>query len=154
MITLSSVEQVNAPPEQIWHFLTHLHENNAYLSWHPRDHKSFKLLRGDGETVGSTFRAVEVLGGRKLSLTYRLNRTESQKYLEYGAAGWLRPLQLVIAAFALEPVCTNRTKLMAQVRIGYKLPIMDRLIRALINVPAINKHMNEEGYYINIALSK
>ena len=154
MITLTSIDHVSAPPERVWHFLTHLHEGDTYLRWHPADHKAFRLLGGDGQTVGSTFNAVEMLGGKKFSLNYRLNRAESQRYLEYGAAGLLRPLRLVTGIFTLKPFGGDQTELVAQVHIGYKLPVIDWLVRAFVNTAAITKHMNEEGQYLNQALSK
>ena len=153
MITLTSIDHVSAPPERVWHFLTHLHEGDTYLRWHPTDHKAFRLLGGDGQTVGSTFNAVEMLGGKKFSLKYRLNRTEPQKYLEYGAAGLLRPLRLVTGTFTLKPSGDNQTELVARVHIGYKLPVVDWLVRAFVDTAAITKHMNEEGQYLNKTLS-
>jgi hypothetical protein len=153
MITLTSVDHVNAPPEKVWHFLTHLHEGGTYLRWHPTDHKAFKLLSGDGKTVGSTFKAVEVLGDKKFSLNYRLNRVEPQKYLEYGAAGLLRPFQLATGSFTLKPFDDNHTELIAKVYIGYALPVIDWLIRVFVNPAVIGKHMDEEGHYLNKTLT-
>lgn len=153
MVTLTSVDHIDAPAERVWHFLTHLHEDDTYLRWHPKDHRAFRLLSGDGETVGSTFNAVEILGGKKFSLNYRLNRAESQKYLEYGAAGLLRPLHLASGSFELKPSGDNQTELVAKVHIGYKLPVIDWLIRIFVNPAAIAKHMNEEGQYLNKTLS-
>jgi len=153
MITLTSVDQVNAPPERVWQFLTRLHESDTYLQWHPADHKAFRLLIGDGQTVGSTFNAVEMLGGKKFSLSYRLNRAKPQKYLEYGASGLLRPLRLVTATFTLKPSGDQQTELTARVHIGYKLPVIDWLIRLFVNPSAIQKHMAEEGRYLNGALT-
>ncbi len=154
MITLTSVDHVNAAPEKVWYFLTHLHEGDTYLRWHPADHKAFRLLSGDGKTVGSTFNAVEMLGGKKFSLKYRLKRAEPQKYLEYGAAGVLRPLRLATGTFTLKPSGDNQTELVAKVHIGYELPALDWLVRKVINLAAIEKHMDEEGYYLNQTLSK
>jgi len=105
-----SIDHVNTAPEKIWHFLTHLHEGDTYLRWRPTDHKAFKILHGDSQTVGSTFNAVEMIGGKRFSLKYRVNRVEPQKYI-----GWL--------------------------------------IRRNVNLPAINKYMDEEGYYLNKALT-
>lgn len=154
MITLTSVDHIDAPPEQVWHFLTHLHEGDTYLSWHPADHKAFRLLGGDGKTVGSTFNAVEVLGGKRFSLTYRLNRAEPQHYLEYGAAGWLRPLSIASGSFTIKPLEKNKTELVAKVHIGYRLPIIDWLVPVFANTAAITRHMNEEGRYINEVLKE
>ncbi len=154
MITLTVIDHVSAPPEWVWHFLTHLHEGDTYLRWHPKDHKAFRLLGGDGETVGSTFNAVEVLGSKRFSLKYRLDRTERLRYLEYSASGLLRPLRLATGTFTLQPSGNDQTELRANVHIGYRLPIMDWLIRKIIDTEAIKKHMHEEGYYLNKALNK
>lgn len=154
VIVLTSVDHINAPPDRVWQFLTRLHEADNYLRWHPKDHKDFKLLRGDGRTIGSTFEAVEILGDKTFHLRYRLNRTEPLKHLEYGASGLLRPLHLVSASFALKLQDETRTKLIATIRMGYKLPIFDWLIPIFANTDAIQKHMNEEGYYLNQALTK
>jgi hypothetical protein len=153
MVTLTSIDRVNAPSERVWHFLTHLHEGDTYMRWHPIDHKAFRLLSGDGQTVGSTFNAVETLGGKKFNLRYRLNRAEPLKYLEYGAVGLWRPLRIARGSFMLKPSGSNQTELVAQVLIGYKIPILDWVIRVLVNTGAITKHMNEEGYYLNETLS-
>jgi hypothetical protein len=153
MITLTSVDHIGAPPARVWNFLTNLHKGDTYLSWHPIDHKAFQLLSGDGQTVGSTFVATEMLGSKKFSLHYRLNRMRPQSYLEYGAAGILRPLRLASGSFTLEPSGTGHTKLIARVNIGYKLPIVDWLARMLVDTDALAKHMKEEGHYLNRALT-
>ena len=95
---------------------------------------------------------METLGGKTFSLKYRLNRTEPEKYLEYGASGLLRPLRLASGSFTIEPFGSH-TKLVAQVHIGYKLPVIDWLVRAFVNPAAIRQHMIEEGQNLNKALS-
>lgn len=153
MITLTSVDHVSAPREKVWRFLTSLHQGNNYLHWHPIDHKDFRLLSGDGQTVGSAFVAIEMLGDKRFSLHYRLNRIKPGRYLEYGAAGVLRPLRLASGSFELEPYGDAHTKLIARVHIGYKVPVIDWLARRFVDIDALAKHMKEEGHYLNRALT-
>lgn len=152
MVTLTSVDYIGAPAERVWHFLTHLHEGDTYLRWHPKDHKAFRLLSGDGETVGSTFNAVEMLGGKKFSLKYQLDKAKPRQYLGYSAGGLLRPLRLASGSFTIKPVSAKHTKLTAVVNIGYRLPVLDWFVRKTVNLAAIEKHMDEEGHYLNMAL--
>lgn len=153
MITLTSVDHVSAPPEKVWRFLTSLHQGNTYLRWHPNDHIDFRLLSGDGQTVGSTFVATEMLGNKRFNLHYRLNCMKPGRYLEYGAAGVLRLLRLASGSFELKPHGNAHTKLIAKVHIGYKVPIVDWLARRFVDMDALAKHMQEEGYYLNRALT-
>jgi len=152
VITLTSVKQINASPEKVWHFLTHLHESDAYKQWHPKDHIAFRLRRGDGQSVGSTFTAVEMLGRKKFSLNYRLSHAEPQQYLAYGATGLLRPLNLASGSFTLAPISKNQTEFVAKIHIGYTLPIIDWLVHMFVDIKALTKHMDEEGEYLNQAL--
>jgi hypothetical protein len=154
VIVLRANTVIDASPDSIWHFLTHLHEQNNYQHWHPANHQSFALLQGDGETVGSVFRAVELLGGKRFRLTYRLVKMERLMYLEYSATGLVGLLHPVLATFVLKPLSNDKTEFVAEVRVGYKLPVIDWLARKSVNLAAISKHMDEEGRYLNQALHK
>lgn len=158
MITLTSIDHINASPEQVWHFLTHLHEDGAYKQWHPVEHIIWKQLGGDGETVGSTYHFAEMIGGKKLESGFRLDKAERLEYLEYGASGVLRPLRIVTATFDLKPLAQNKTELTAQVNIGYNLPIIgaviDWIARKTYDMTAVATHMREEGQYLDKALSE
>ncbi len=157
MVTLTSVDHINASAERIWHFLTHLHEGSNYQRWHPTEHITWQLRSGDGETVGSTYYFAEMIGSKKLAFRFRLEEAERFKYLEYGASGPLRPLHIVTATFELKPLSRNKTELVAKVTIGYKLPIIGSIVdwvaRNMYDMTAITQHMNEEGYYLNEALT-
>lgn len=157
MITLTSVDHVSAPPEKVWHFLTHLHEGDNYQKWHPAEHIIWQLQAGDPETVGSTYYFAETLGGKKLASGFRLDKAVRSKYLEYGATGLLRPLHIVSATFALKEINMAKTELVAKVHIGYTMPIVgpfvDWIARKSYDMAAIQKHMAEEGYYLNGVLT-
>lgn len=157
MITLTSVDHVNATPEKVWHFLTHLHEGNNYQKWHPVEHIIWRLRTGDPKKAGSTYYFAETLGGKKLACGFRLNKAEPHKYLEYSAAGLLRALHIASATFELKKLGGGRTELVATVRIGYTLPIIGPIIdwvaRKSYDMAAIQKHMAEEGHYLNNILT-
>ena len=156
MITLTSTDHINASPERVWHFLTHLHEDDRYHKWHPVEHITWQLKSGDSEAVGSTYYFAEMIGDKKLAAGFRLNKAEKDKYLEYGTSSLLLPFNVVAATFELKPLGKDKTELIATVRIGYDLPvigsIVDWIARRLYDMAAVKRHMQEEGSYLNKAL--
>lgn len=157
MITLTSTDHIHASPEQVWNFFTRLHEDDTYMRWHPVDHISWTLLNGDSEKVGSTYHFAEMIGGKKLASKFRLNKVERLKYLEYGVAGLLRPLNPVTATFTLIPQGKAKIDLIAKVQIGYTIPIIGNIVdwiaRRCYDMTAVRQHMQEEGKYLNQALN-
>lgn len=156
MIILTSIDRINASPERVWHFLTHLHEGDRYHKWHPVEHITWQLKSGDSESVGSTYYFAEMIGNKKLAAGFRLNKVEKGSYLEYGSSGLPLPSDIVIITFELKPLGKDKTELIAKVRIGYNLPvvgsIVDWIARKLYDMAAVKRHMQEEGSYLNKAL--
>lgn len=97
-----------------------------------------------------------MIGNKKLAASFRLNKVEKGRYLEYGTNGLLLPFNVVAATFELKPLGKDKTELIATVRIGYNLPIIcgivDWIARRLYNMMAVKRHMQEEGSYLNKAL--
>lgn len=156
MITLTSIDHINASPESVWHFLTHLHEDDRYHKWHPIEHITWQFRSGDSESVGSTYYFAEMIGNKKLAASFRLNKVEKGSYLEYGSSGLPLPSNIVAIAFRLKPLGKDKTELTATVRIGYNLSVVgdviDWIARRLYDMNAVKRHMQEEGSYLNKAL--
>jgi hypothetical protein len=56
-LALEDSVEIQASPEEIWGFFHNLGEN--YSAWHPKEHVTFKWIKGDPMELGSSFYAEE-----------------------------------------------------------------------------------------------
>ncbi len=152
MIIIKEQIIVSASPEAVWHFLTHLHEENRYTQWHPQDHISYRLVKGDPESVGSIAVFQERIGKRTLKLKYKLTKANHHTILIYEATWPLSILRAGYGSFELKETESNVTEFTATVTYGYTLPVVGRLIDFLseryIKQHELRRHMKEEGQNI------
>lgn len=149
MNTITEKTIINASPSKVWEFLTNLHKDDNYKKWHPQDHISFTLLKGNSATPGSVMYIQERLGNFILRLPYRLRQSTFPNYLEYTLVFPLSLLRLGKGYFRMDYVKPGVTNLTAYVEYGYSMPIIsetvDWFISLFIDKFAAEKHIHEEG---------
>lgn len=140
MIRLRDTVTIGAPPERVWRWLDEMPRH--YRDWHPA-HLDCRYVRGDRLAAGAALHLVETLHGRRHSLTLRADRVVPARLLRYSGGG-------VRGAFILEPAGAA-TRFTAELEFGTRLPVVGRLIDALLRrllarrLSAVETHMREEG---------
>lgn len=150
MRTITEETIVNATPERVWDFLVNLHLGDNYKRWHPKDHVSFKLLKGNNMgDVGSEAHFKEYIGGFPLFLSYKTVAAKYPEYLGYTAIPPLSWLHLGKGTLRMEKLPDGTTRLTAHFEYGWSVPVigklLDWLIEHIVKNSAGKKHMHEEG---------
>ena len=152
MIEIQEDTIIKSGPEKIWNFLTELHINGNYKKWHPKDHITHYLIKGDMKRVGSQAYFREHVGDRVLKTKYTLIQSVYPTYLEYEPTFPLSLLNMVRVYFKIEPTAHHESKLTAYVGYGFRMPFFGRLLDWIVPkffpTESVKKHMYEEG--INI----
>jgi uncharacterized protein YndB with AHSA1/START domain len=137
MRELSDSIEVDAPPDEVWRWITALADH--YTEWHP-DHVSAAWVRGVPNEPGSILEAVERLGRHEERLQLQVTAVEPPTRLRYRFRG---PIQMLLpeGSFTIEPSCAG-TRFTA--RIAYRGgPLTERAFRS--RARALRCHMHEEG---------
>jgi len=147
MISFKDETIIMAPPERVYHFLTHI--DTLYKQWHTKDHVFCRVLYGSIDKKGSVMHFFEWVGRFPLYLIAKTTKAEKNSYLEYAPVFPLSLLKLGMGSFTIEKISDKETKLIAYVGVGYDLPVigllLDFIVKKLISFGAIRKHMKEEG---------
>lgn len=158
MIEVKESIIINTSPKKIYNFLTSLHKFGVYKQWHQKDHISYKLLKGNGNDVGSVIFADEYIGKRILRLKFKLVKANSPFYLEYKL---VFPTSLLFkgnGTFEMKPINSSQTKFTAYISVGSKNKIVDRIRGKIINIfyntEDLVKHVKEEGINIKSITEK
>jgi uncharacterized protein YndB with AHSA1/START domain len=137
MRELRNTTRIDAPPDRVWDWLSHLSEN--YREWHP-DHVSAGWVYGPPNQAGSILKAVEVMGGHREEHHFEVVSVEPPREMVYRIHGPIGAL-LPKGAFRIEP-SNGGSKFTAT--ISYRFgPLAERLYRR--RMAALRTHMREEG---------
>lgn len=156
MILFKDETIINASPERVYYFLTHI--DKLYKQWHAKDHVFCHTLYGQLGKKGSVVHFFEWIDGFPLYLIAQTSKIEKDRYFEYVPVFPFSLLKLGTGFFTIEKMSDKETKLTAYIEGGYKLPIigplLDFIVRKAISFDAIEKHMKEEGENIKKYLEK
>jgi len=134
---ISDTVEINAPPEVLFDWLSHLDQH--YRQWHP-DHRDCYWLRGDHMAVGSVLYAEEILHNKLHKLRYRITRVEPGRSVEFqllGSIGLLVPR----GVFSVTPTANGcRFTATLYPRAG---GLLQHLMPGRVN--ALITHQQEEG---------
>lgn len=153
MIHLTDRSHIPAPPERIWNWFAHLDDH--YLEWHPA-HVDFRAIRGTPVEEGGLCFFDTRLGRYRLRTRSRVVEVAPNRYVRHTS---VFPASLINAggSFTIEPT-DGGSDLIAEVWMGYEWPVLgaflDRLIERVIPIPALRRHMAEEGHYLAQILSE
>lgn len=145
MIRITDRSHVPASPEREWAFFADLEAR--YSDWHP-EHVEFRVIRGTPVAVGSVYFFDEWIGRFRLRTRARVAEAREQRFLRHEG---MFPYSLLQAggSFALEPAGDGGCDLVAEVYIGWQVPVLgaflDRLIAAVVPLPDLRRHVAEEG---------
>jgi hypothetical protein len=142
MITLRDEIEINATPEEIFHWFSQFDSN--YLEWHP-DHVACEYLEGTFCQEGSVVYAEEYLHGELHKLKMRMTKYHPNSLIEYkilGMGSW--------GSFVVEPR-EKKSNFIAELHFGLGIPFVDKLIDPILErilsfqLDAFRTHMKEEG---------
>lgn len=143
---------IKTTPEELWNFLTNLHQDGNYKKWHPTDHVIYLLHKGSMGKIGGTAYFVEHIGKFTLKLSYTVTKANYPYYIEYTGTPPLSWFHAGKASFQMERLDIRTTKLTACIEYGYKFSffgkVIDWLIEKIIKYKDVQKHIHEEGEYI------
>lgn len=129
---------IEASPQQVWDWITHLEDH--YCEWHP-DHVSAEWITGPPNRVGSVMRAVESVGSHEEDLLFELVEFDPPRRFGYRIG---RSVGVILPGgeFDIEPDDEGGCRFTA--RIGYRFgPLTERLFRS--RIAALRAHLGEEG---------
>ncbi|MBI2705534.1 MAG: SRPBCC family protein [Actinobacteria bacterium] len=145
MISMLETEHVAASPECVWAFFTEMESH--YLDWH-REHLAWRDLKGKLTTPGGVSFGDEFLGWLRLSGLYITEEAEEPRFFSY-RIGF--PYSLVRSGgwFRIDPAPDGGCDVTAETHLGYRTPVVgnlvDRVLRAVVPIDDIRRHMREEG---------
>lgn len=149
MVKISEETIIQTKAENVWNFLTTLHEGDNYKKWHPTDHIKFVCLKGDEETVGSQLYFEEHIGKSILKLSYQISVSEKNRYLEYRATFPFSLFHLGKGSFRITKLGNGEVKMTAYIEYGYDLALIGNLIDKIVDLffkrKSLEKHVQEEG---------
>jgi uncharacterized protein YndB with AHSA1/START domain len=140
MVEFAESVIINAPPEQVWAWLSDLPRH--YREWHPA-HVECRYIRGDHLTVGAVLLVVERLHGKQHRLQLRATEVVPNRLLRYASRGFR-------GAFELKPT-DDGTSFTASLEFGWRVPligaVIDRVLRLMLmrRLAAFHRHLKEEG---------
>jgi hypothetical protein len=147
VITLSDEAYVPYPASAVVDFLTHM-DRAAYLRWHPADHVD--LVRRRRRV---TF--VEKIGTRTLKLPCVVKTTQrdletTAEFVAVAPLGWLKAGR---GSFAVSPISPTSCWVVATLDLGWRWRILDPIVRRIVDVNELERHMREEGIGFETALT-
>ena len=141
MITLQDKVSINVKAPVVFEWFEHIDEN--YLLWH-KDHISCHYENGDSLKEGAVIHVQEYLHGKLHKLKFRITKVINNHAFEY------RVMSGVSGSFVFIEN-EDGTDVIAELRFGYKIPLIGTLIDMLSRVvfstqlKALKQHMKEEG---------
>lgn len=144
MRELSDSIEIDAPPDRLWDWLTHLADN--YTSWHP-DHISAEWTSGVPNAVGSVLTVVERLGGTTETLRFELTSIDPPRGFDYRLRGHASVL-LPKGSFAIEPK-ERGSRFTAAIAYRFGRPTEVLFRRRML---ALRTHMREEGRNLKLLI--
>ncbi|MCD6358474.1 MAG: hypothetical protein J7L90_00715 [Dehalococcoidia bacterium] len=150
MIVLRDEIEIQAPPERIFQWFTHLNKN--YRTWHPKDHVELRYIKGSLTEKDSLVYFEEYLHGKLEKMKFRVTGIEPNARIEYQFL-FPFPYSLFKARGAfITKRCGKNTSFIAEICWGYNVPVLGKAIDKLIHksltvsqLQAIKQHMLEEG---------
>jgi hypothetical protein len=150
MITLRDTISIAVAPEEIFEFFTHFREN--FKAWHP-DHVRCWYAEEGPLAEGSVFYVEEYVGGRLLTLQFRVTRLVEYSRIEYTVS------RMASGAFIMEPH-DSITSFTAEIYFGTPIPLvaslLDRLLPLFLGgrLKALEEHMVQEGRNLKTILEQ
>lgn len=143
MIIIKEETIIEAKPESIFNFLTHI--DTHYKIWHPMDHVFCKSIYRNINQRGCIFHFLEIIGGIPLYLIVRVSRIKKGEYIEYRSVFPFSLLKLGMGYFSIESVTQNESKLTAYVEYGNNFRLFDKIIYFFVKPNLVRKHIQEES---------
>jgi carbon monoxide dehydrogenase subunit G len=150
MISISESTTLSATPQDVWRWLENL--DSHYLSLHS-EHLVWRTLKGSPLREGSIWFADEWIGDRRISGRFEVVSADEGRYFSYRALGFASIVN-VGGSFELVPLGAKQTSLNQEVHLGWRIPILDPLLRLAIPGREIRRHMREEQMNIGRALAR
>ena len=82
-VILTESIKIKTTPQKIFGFLTRIVDDDSYQAWHPKDHVSFRWLKGPPWTEGSVIYAEEYIHGKLHKLKFKITKIVPNKKIEY-----------------------------------------------------------------------
>lgn len=141
MIQLQDAVEIDAPPDQVFEWLTHLPEN--YLLWHP-GHVACHYLQGDSMDMGAVLYIEEHLHGQLHKLKLRMTKVIPGRRMEYAIMPGMK------GTFEVSPQ-NGKTLFVATITMGVAWPVIGPLLDWGLRlsfghrIHELTQHMAEEG---------
>lgn len=144
-VVLEDSIEIDATPERVFGFLTHLVDDESYRAWHPDDHVALRWMRGQPWEEGSTAYAEEYIHGKLHKLKFLITKVVPNRRIEFVPLSRLLRVYCPGNTFVIEPKgdgCVFTAT--GCIRVG-------RLIKTFAKrkletgLASVRKHMREEG---------
>ena len=153
-IVIEDSIEIYAEPEAVFKFLLNLKDDDSYQAWHPKDHISFRWVKGKPWEVGSVVYAKEYIHGVVHTLKFIVTKMIPNRLIEYTPTFRLYRIFIPKNSFILEP--TSKGCLFKAVGI-YRVGRIGKLIakkRITKGIASIQKHLREEGEFLKQSVEK
>jgi uncharacterized protein YndB with AHSA1/START domain len=144
-IVLTHSIEIEATPEKVFDFLTHLIDDESYRAWHPDDHIALRWIKGQPWKEGSVLYAEEYLHGKLHKLKGIVTEVIPNRRIEFAPLPRFLRIFFPKSAFIIEPKgdgCVFTTT--GCLRVGWLVRTFAK--RQLeLGIASAEKHMKEEG---------
>jgi len=153
-IIIEDSTEINAPPQAVFNFLLNLKDDESYRAWHPKDHISFRWVKGKPWAVGSIVHAKEYIHGVVHTLKFVVAQMIPNRLIEYYPTFWLFRIFIPKNLFIIDPTPTGCVFRAVGI---YKVGRIGKLLakkRITEGIASIKKHLREEGENLKQIIEK
>jgi len=150
MIEISKTIQTKASPARVLDFFGNF--GTHYVETWPEAHQEYKMISEGAPQVGTTFRTVQTIKGRKVSSRGVITK------MEPGGFAWkMVPLPLMAGGYRYRPLPEGGTEITQTLQYGPSWPVVGSAMLFLMERVAVSradleKHLDEEMARLQQAL--
>jgi hypothetical protein len=150
MIEISNTIQTKAPPARVLDFFGNF--GARYVETWPEAHQGYEKMSEGPPQVGTTFRTVQTIKGRKMSSRGVITK------MEPGGFAWkMIPLPLMAGAYRYRPLPEGGTEITQTLQYGPPWPVIGPAVlflmeRVVVSRADLEKHLGEEMARLQQAL--
>ena len=150
MIEISKTFQTKASPARVLDFFGNF--GDRYVGMWPEAHQKYEMISEGPPQVGSNFRTVQTIRGRKVSSRGVITK------MEPGGFAWrMIPLPLMAGAYRYRPLPEGGTEITQTLQYGPPWPVIGSAMLFLMERVAVSradleKHLDEEMQRLQQAL--
>ena len=150
MIEISNTIQTKAPPARVLDWFGNFGDH--YVEMWPEAHQEYEMISEGAPQVGTNFRIVQTIKGRKMSSRGVITK------MEPGGFAWkMVPLPLMAGGYRYRPLPEGGTEITQTLQYGPPWPVIGPVMLFVMETVAVSradleKHLDEEMARLQQAL--